>query len=594
MVEKLDRSKLVINWRHPSYVTDQHEWEKWRCTYKGGEEFRNKYLEKFSKRESPLEFQLRRKLTPIPTFAKAAINDIRNAIFQRMGDVIRRGGSDTYHNAVAGLNGGVDNRGSTMNSFLGQKVLTDLLVMGRVGVFVDMPVISGLRTLADSNGAKPYLYVYQVEDILSWSYTKSDDISEFQSVLLRDTCMNYDSTTLLPTGTVQRYRKLWIDDQTGFVNLQFYNADGEPTDRDGYPSTEPIQLELRRIPFVMLDILDSLIKDVADHQIALLNLGSSDINYALQSNFPFYTEQRASSVGHHLKRVPTETGTASTGGQGSDEEAVTVGVTQGRYYDKGMERPAFINPSSEPLEASLKLQEKLEKDIRKLVNLAVENIGNRVSAASKAIDNQGLDAGLSFIGLVLAAAERRIGEFWAAYEERDERKRKVPIISYPDRYSLKTDSDRINETKELAQLIHTVPSRTAKKEISKICAATLLEGKVSTNTLQTIFKEIDEAPYTTSDPDVIRTAKEAGLCGEKVASMALGFNPDEYLTAREDHTARIKRIAEAQGQNKTDPGARGVLDLSANPESAGREEKEASRQTDLKDTTKVPVRGEGK
>ena len=35
------------------------------------------------------------------------------------------------------------------------------------------------------------------------------------------------------------------------------------------------------------------------------------------------------------------------------------------------------------------------------------------------MDNQGLEAGLSYIGLVLEAAERQIAEFWAAYEERE-------------------------------------------------------------------------------------------------------------------------------------------------------------------------------
>ena len=33
------------------------------------------------------------------------------------------------------------------------------------------------------------------------------------------------------------------------------------------------------------------------------------------------------------------------------------------------------------------------------------------------MDNQGLEAGLSYIGLVLESAERRIAEFWAAYED---------------------------------------------------------------------------------------------------------------------------------------------------------------------------------
>ena len=34
---------------------------------------------------------------------------------------------------------------------------------------------------------------------------------------------------------------------------------------------------------------------------------------------------------------------------------------------------------------------------------------------------------------------------WAAYEDRVESRRKIATIKYPDRYSLKTDQDRIDE-----------------------------------------------------------------------------------------------------------------------------------------------------
>jgi hypothetical protein len=592
----LNTAARLIDSRQPNYFSSMNDWEEWRLTYRAGKEFRQRYLKRFTNRETPADFQERLDLTPVPAFAKAAINDIKNSIFQRMGDIVRRDGSEAYQQAIAGMNGGVDLHGSTMNSFLGQKVLADLLVMGRVGVFVDMPPVHG-PSLAEAQGKRPYLYVYEVEDILAWSRANAEDPSEFQSVLLRDTCMNYDARTLLPLNEVKRFRMLWIDQATGLVNLQFLDPDGVEIDRDWNPGG-PIELGLTRIPFVMLDLGDSLIKDVCQHQIALLNLGSSDVNYALKANFPFYVEQRdARNVGSHLKRVANEDGTATAGGQAASDETVKVGVTQGRYYDLQAERPAFINPSPEPLQASLELQAKLEGDIRKLVNLAVVNLASRASAESKTMDNQGLEAGLSFIGLVLEASERRVADFWAAYEERVVTKRSVATIKYPDRYSLKTDNDRIEEADSLSDLMTRIPGQTVKKEIAKLVATTLFAGKVKVDTLQTIHREIDEAKYTTSDPKTIIAAKEAGLVGEQTASTALGFTDTEYLKAREDHISRIERIAEAQAKDDNtsgDPAARGISDLSADPANAGKDEKAASRNTDLKDTTKAPVRGEGK
>jgi hypothetical protein len=584
----------IIDSRHPCVFNGMNDWVLWRTTYRGGSEFRDRYLEKFTTREDQTDFQSRARVTPIPSFAKAALNDVRNSIFQRMGDIVRRGGSDAYQRAVAGLDLGVDRRGSTMNAFFGVKLLTELLEMGRVGIYVDAPVTPDVPTLNDAAAARPYIYKYDIEDILNWSCSKADAPSEFQSVLLRDTVLSFDQRTMLPTLTTQRYRLLWIDKDTGLVNLQFYSLDGVEIGPDGEPAG-PIVLQLTRIPFVMLDIGDSLLKDVCYHQIALLNLGSSDVNYALKANFPFYVEQRdLRTNGSHLKVAANADGTASTGGQGASDQDVKVGVTHGRAYDKGMNAPEFINPSSEPLRASLELQEKLEQDIRKLINLAVTNLTVRSSAESKAMDNQGLEAGLSYIGLVLESGERQVAEHWAAYEQRDARKRSVPTIKYPDQYSLKTDGDRVEEADKLSALLFAVPGRTVKRESAKLIANLLLRGKVPVDTIAKIEEEIDEAPYATSDPDIISKAKEDGLCGEQVASMAIGFEDKEYLQAREDHLARIKRIAQSQakaGGVAGDPAARGVADLDDDPANAGKGEKEQSRNTDLRDTTTSRTRG---
>jgi hypothetical protein len=595
----------LVDSRHPGYLSGMTDWAKWRLSYNGGDEFREAYLERFSMREDPLEFNARKAMTPIPKFAGAAINDIRNAIYQRMRDITRKGGSKAYQYAVNGNNLGVDRRGATMNAFIGVKVLTELLVMGRVGVFVDAPPVPAGATLADIGDVAPYLYKYDIEDILSWTCSKPEAPSEFDAILLRDSVMQYDQAYFLPTISVQRYRYLRVNPDTGKVGLQFYDLQGQPVDQYGQPGGE-IQLELDRIPFVMLDIGSSLIKDVCQHQIALLNLGSSDVSYALRSNFPFYVEQKdLRAVGAHLKHAATAEGTATTGGQGAGETDIKVGATHGRAYDKGMNPPGFINPSAEPLRASLELQDRLKRDIRELVNLAVSALAVRASAESKAMDNQGLEAGLSYIGLLLESAERQLCEHWAAYEERTVTKREVATIKYPDRYSLKTDADRIKEAQDLTKLMNSVPGRKVKRELSKGVVQALLGGKIGVDDLDAINQEIDSAHYTNSDPTTIIQAVQAGLVGEKTGSVALGFDDDEYLAARQDHLERVKRIAEAQGMaggqhgragadgGGGDPAARGVPDLSANT-AAGADEKTASRNTDLEPTTASRVRGAGK
>ena len=68
-----------------------------------------------------------------------------------------------------------------------------------------------------------------------------------------------------------------------------------------------------------------------------------------------------------------------------------------------------------------------------------------------------------------------------------------------------------------------VPGQTVKKELAKLMVQSLLGGKVSVEMIDAINKEVDEAPYTTSDPDTIVAAVTNGLAGDQTASMALGF-----------------------------------------------------------------------
>lgn len=587
----------VADTRHPKYFHDMMHWTEWREVYAGGDEYTRRYLRKFTERETDTDFHARLSMTPTPSYAKAALNDIRNAIFQRMRDITRRGGSTAYMQSVAGERGGIDLKGSTMNGFFGIEVLTELLVMGKVGVYVDMPELRG-PTLADVGEARPYCYLYQVEDILSWSVSRPEDPSEFQALLLRDKGVDFTQQNQygieLPTGEFERYRLIWRDKETGFVNVQFFDKDSNPITPEGYPSDgTPTVLELQRIPFTLLNIGDSLLKDVAKHQAALLNLTSSDVAYALKANYPFYVEQQdLRAVGDHLKHPVNPDGSAMAGGQRASKHEIRVGPTHGRVYDLKADAPQFIHPSPEPLEASIRLQEKLEDDIRKLVNLAVTNkIGKRAtSAEALKMSDQGLEAGLSFIGLVLENAERRVAGHWAAYEDKNPNRRQVAVIKYPERYSLKSDLDRIEEAKKLSELVYTVPGVTVKKELTKSIVLALLSGKVTVDTLDKIYAEIDRADYTTSDPETIIRAKEAGLVGEQVASMALGFKDTEYLQAREDHAKRILRIQVAQSSE--DLGARGIDDLDAG-ESGGKDERARVLETDKNDTTRKPVRGDG-
>lgn len=561
---------LIINTRHPDYLTQSADWQFWRDTFNGGSDYRTRYLKHFPKRETREDFILRTELTPIPTFAKAAILDLRNSIYQRLVDVTRSGGSNAYQSAVLGNKGGVDGNGTSMNAFMGKDVLTELLIMGKCGVYVDGNPDSPL-TLAVSPKPPKVLY-YPIEDVLSYTIDPSGDQGRFKAVLLREYYHHYTQALPgieLPDGVaVMRYRLSWKDD-AGRVWVKLMDA-------DGVDIGDPILTGLPEVPFVLADIGDSLLKDVASYQQALLNLVSNDVDYALRSNSPFLTVQEdTNAAGAHLKQQASS--------HKSTDKEESLGSGKGRYYGKDLERPDFISPPTDPLLASMKLQERLEDGIRSLINLAVTNKqGSRTeSAEAKKLSSEGLDAGLSFIGLVLQQTEQLVAYYWALTE--NTKKPNIPVVGYPKRYVLKTDSERVEEADKLIELSKKVPGKSLKRQVAKMIVSSLLGGRESKDTIDAAIREIETADYTSSDPEVVFEAHRLGLVDDKTASVSLGYDEKLIEQAKKDRTERAVAILQAQ----TAPGQRadrGVPELSTDPTADEEEQRRGREANDLRNT----------
>jgi hypothetical protein len=542
----------IISVRHPEYSANHENWVKFRETFVGGKAFVEKYLKKYSIREDNKDFNTRSDISYCAAHAKAGIIDIKNSIYQRLSEISRNGGSESYINTVQGLDRGIDLEGRTMTNFIGTQILPELLALGKVGLFVDRPTFSENPSLAETKIKHPYIYAYRTEDILSWS--KIDN--QFTTLLLRDYANLYNDYGLV-TGTEIQYRLLTLE--RGSVVVQIYNKDGQEQ------LDESAVLKIPVIPFVVGDLSQSLLTDVADYQIALTNLESSDIGYSLKSNFPFYIEQFNAAI-ENIKKIQTEVDTetgepARENVSDKGKEEVKTGIAQGRRYPQGLDPPAFIHPSSEPLIASMKKQNQLKQDIRKLINLSLRNL-ERPSGSQSAdeSDEESLEAGLSYIGLELEKIENEIGRIWGYYEGGSENN---PVIKYPRKYSLKTDKQRREEAGDLNKLKQTIPSGTAQKELTKQVARILLEDKATPETIKTVETEIDDAKVLVTDHEILREDYETGLVSGKTASAAAGYPEGDFEQAKSDHVERVAEIAEAQAKIAN----RGVADLQ-NPEDA--------------------------
>lgn len=518
---------------HPHCLQKHADWKKFRLTMGSSQKFIDNYLQKFSTREDNNDFNLRKRITPNPAFAKAAVLEIRNNIYKCMGDIVRLNGSEGYQSAVIGENGGVDRQNSSMDYFIGMEILQELLSMGKVGVYIDRPQAE-IYTKADAKKSVPYVYLYTAEQIRSWSYT---DDGVLESVLLEDERPVCDDEYNLTTTGERTFRHLQLTEEG--VRLTIYDTKGD--------QQESMILNLTAIPFVVAELSDSLLEMSADYQIAMLNMESSDINYSLQANFPFYTEQFIPNARHFA----ADDGEGDPEGQSSQGEH-QVGSTKGRLYGKNLERPGFIHPSSEPLSISMEKQEKMKETIRHLMQLAIAALRPvRASAESKQQDQSGLKDGLAYIGMELQRLETGISLAWADYD-RDS----AATIKYPEVYDLRTVTERLAEAENYKSMIN-LPSIKYQKEVAKTIIRTLMENTVSNDDLQSMYSQIDNAEGIAIDPEVLRLDAEAGLVDLTTASGIRLYPEGAVATAKTEHIERLSAIAIAQSVAPIDSQAGG-------------------------------------
>jgi hypothetical protein len=555
---------LISNDHTTDSIYSAVDWSEWRDCFSGGRTFRDVYLEPFSDRETTKEYERRRDITPIPSYARKEIVGIKNQIGHRLPDVTRKGGSQAWRDAVNGRGRGVDLRGSSMNSYIVKPfgVLEDLLVIGKVGVLLDVPRVNGPTAADIPENFRPYLSLYPVERIKRLEPAAPDSISDWLVVAVEDEIPTFNFETN-ESEITKRVRWFILDsERDNRLTIRI-------TDDTGKELESPILTESQSIPFVFPNIGMSLMADACSYQIAMLNMISADSSYAVDSNFAVMVRQRGQAGGGDYL-------------MGADNEAET-GARKGLFYDKGLDAPSFIAPPSDPLKWSLQLRREMKEEIHELV-----------TGALSSVDDQGsIESGLAFIGSTLNWMEDRLWGHWAEVMNTNPSRREVPIVNYPVDWDVKSDKERIEEAEALLDLMNKLPGRQGKKEAAKQAYDKLYRGKVKDTDLSKMKKEVDDAPYATADPDILDMAGERGYVGMKTASLALGFEEDESDIAKEEKAERAKQIVAAQADAK-DGAAAGAPEASVDPDSNKlAREGEADTTAKLGGDDEPGVRGEG-
>ena len=559
MAEKTKGQKLN-ELRHPEYDRFIDRWQKWRLCYEGADAFRAAFLEQYSKREKAEDFERRKKLTYIPGHARSSINIIRNALAVQLPDVVRKG-SKSYLDAMAT---DVDTFQSSMSSFVALEITPDLLVEGKVYTVVDAPDIADGITRADDHG-RPYIFAVKAEDMLSWAYGEDGQIVAALMRLYED-IVDTDNGLTIGTQLIYRYYKLMAGGEsfTGDDEAVTAPASGGvlvwEVNEDGKEHSIPVILDIERVPVTEFRAVDSLMSEIADHQISLLNLASTDMDFLWRGNFPIYVEQIPKAAGairpRGTKRTTgsqsTETDIDGTGepGAGKSDRQRNVGTGKGVGYKEGMEAPSFIAPDVENLLASMKKQDSIATEIRVLVNLSLTSLSVKAleqSGTSKEADRVGEEAGLAYLGRILETGERDIAILWAMMEaetgETD--------VSYPQTYTLKSDDERQEEAEKLRELRPAVRSETYKKTIDQVIADKILRQHTTPAQMAKIVKEIDDAPYIdddTSQAENIRKDVLQDLVSTETGSKLRGYADGEADKAAAEKRERVSALAGATGE----------------------------------------------
>ncbi len=534
----------LVSTRHPEWTKNVKDWEKWKLAYEGGKDFINSCLIPYSRRELHADYQLRRQITYNPAHSKQVLNKYRDAMMAKMHE-IERTGDPLYLDLCTN---DIDLKKNSMNSFVALEIMPLLMAQGRRYVIMDAHAVATGVTRDEDHG-RPYIWAVGPEALVAWT---RDDKDHINYCLIKEEAEITDPKTGFITSLQEQYRlmKLLQPNETYTIPKSKYTDSvtftaGSTTevivrllDRNSKDLIKPVLVPLPRLPLIEMTLVDALMKDIADIQICLLNLSSSDMNFLYRGNFPIFVKNVDLAKKMIKPRAVKKPASLLQEIELKDREAdqedrvehAEHGMNKGVSYDKGLQAPGFIAPQVANVTTSMAKQEEMKQEIRVLLDQSLVSMSKKAlqqSGESKLADRIGVEAGLAYIAGVCEVGERNISEIFHAFLGKSGTASK---IKYPTDFSAKDMNERLEESKSLAEVSTSVRSESFQKEMAKRCVSILLKHEINPSLIDSINNEIDNSVWFDANLErsqIINADKAGGMVSGATGSVLRGYPKDE-------------------------------------------------------------------
>jgi hypothetical protein len=199
-------------------------------------------------------------------------------------------------------------------------VVDNVMQVGRAGILVDYPTVDLTPDLTvaqlEGIGARPYLALYQAEDIINWRFARVGSKTQLVLVVLRETADVVADNDEFELSEIEQYRVLDLEPNTAKYRQRVFRKDDEKGDWKSIAETYPLikGQPFTEIPFVFVGVgrNDGQLETPPVYDLANINLSHYRTLADLEN-------------GAHWTGLPTPV----FSGLSEDKKEVALGSTEG-------------------------------------------------------------------------------------------------------------------------------------------------------------------------------------------------------------------------------------------------------------------------